>query len=83
MIERRAYVRAPRLKPGKIVLKDGLSVFDCTLRNVSVAGACLLVGNGLSLPGDFVLKLDGNTIRCDVAWRRLDRVGVSFRPTAG
>jgi hypothetical protein len=83
MIERRAHVRAPRLKPGKIVFKDRLLVYDCTLRNVSEAGACLLVANGFSLPGDFTLTLDGSTVRCNVAWRRPDRIGVSFQPGLG
>jgi len=83
MIERRAHVRAPRLKPGKIVFKDRLLVYDCTLRNVSLGGACLLVRDGFSLPGDFMLRLDGDTMRCSVAWRRPDRIGVSFQPGRG
>jgi PilZ domain len=80
MDERRASPRARRLKAGKILLNDGHSVFDCSVRNVSASGACLLVGNGFLLPGDFKLTLDGDTRRCDVVWRRLDRMGVSFRP---
>jgi hypothetical protein len=80
MEERRASPRARRLKAGKIVLNDGYSVFECSVRNVSATGACLLVGNGFLLPGDFKLTLDGDTRRCDVIWRRPDRMGVSFRP---
>jgi PilZ domain-containing protein len=79
MDERRANPRARRLKPGKIVLNDGKSVFDCSVRNVSATGACLLVGNGFLLPGEFKLTLDGDTKRCDVIWRRPDRMGVTFR----
>jgi PilZ domain len=80
MEERRASPRARRLKAGKIVLNDGRSVFECSVRNVSATGACLLVGNGFLIPGDFKLTLDGDTRRCDVVWRRPDRMGVSFRP---
>jgi hypothetical protein len=80
MDERRASPRARRLKAGKIVLNDGRSVFECSVRNVSATGACLLVGNGFLIPGDFKLTLDGDTRRCDVVWRRPDRMGVSFRP---
>ena len=80
MEERRASPRARRLKAGKIVLNDGRSVFECSVRNVSATGACLLVGNGFLIPGDFKLMLDGDTRRCDVVWRRPDRMGVSFRP---
>ena len=80
MEERRANPRARRLKAGKIVLNDGQSVLDCSVRNVSATGACLLVGNGFLIPGDFRLKLDGDTRRCAVIWRRPDRMGVSFRP---
>jgi hypothetical protein len=80
MEERRASPRARRLKAGKIVLNDGRSVFECSVRNVSATGACLLVGNGFLIPGDFELTLDGDTRRCDVVWRRPDRMGVSFRP---
>ena len=80
MDERRASPRARRLKAGKIVLNDGRSVFECSVRNVSTTGACLLVGNGFLIPGDFKLTLNGDTRRCDVVWRRPDRMGVSFRP---
>jgi hypothetical protein len=80
MDERRASPRARRLKAGKIVLNDGRSVFECSVRNISETGACLLVGNGFLLPGDFRLTLDGDTRRCDVVWRRPDRMGVCFRP---
>ncbi len=81
MSERRTNDRARRLKAGKIFLNDGHSVFDCSVRNVSATGALLLVGNGYTLPGIFKLALEGDTRRCEVAWRRPDRIGVKFQRT--
>jgi hypothetical protein len=79
MIERRADMRARRFKAGSIVFNDAASVFDCTVRNTSIGGACLLVTNPLTVPGDFELMTEGERRPCTVAWRRPDRLGVSYR----
>lgn len=67
------------LKGGKIVINDGFSTFDCTIRNLSETGAKLLVSSSLAIPKRFELKLDdGRHFACDVAWRTETEIGVHF-----
>jgi len=79
MIERRTDVRVRRFKAGTIVFNDAASVFDCTVRNISATGACLLVASPLTLPAEFELMIEGERRPCAVAWRRPDRVGVEYQ----
>jgi hypothetical protein len=79
MIERRTDVRVRRFKAGTIVFNDAASVFDCTVRNMSATGACLLVTSPLTIPAEFELMIEGERRPCAVAWRRLDRVGVEYQ----
>jgi hypothetical protein len=58
MSERRTTGRQRVLKAGKIVFNNGASVLDCTVRNVSGTGACLMVVNALAVPAEFDLRLD-------------------------
>ena len=50
----------------------------CTVRNMSPAGALLLVANAYGLPEQFDLNMHGHSRRCTARWRRLDRIGVKF-----
>jgi len=77
--ERRSAQRHRTLKAGKIVLHQGASVLDCTIRNLSTAGASIAVPNTTTVPAEFELQFDGDTRHCEVAWRRLDRLGVKFK----
>jgi hypothetical protein len=77
--ERRTAQRHRTLKTGKIILHQGTSVIDCTVRNVSATGAAISVPNAATLPAEFGLQFDGETRPCTVAWRRLDRMGVKFK----
>jgi hypothetical protein len=76
--ERRTVQRHRTLKAGKIVL-HGASVLDCTIRNLSPAGACIAVPNAAIVPAEFELQFDGDIRHCEVAWRRMDRLGVKFK----
>ena len=78
-IERRTAPRHRTLKAGKIVLHQGASVLDCTIRNLSATGAAISVSNAATVPAEFELQFDGETRSCIVAWRRLDRLGVKFK----
>jgi hypothetical protein len=80
--------RAPRhrvFKAGKVLFNRHFSAVDCVVRNVSSTGACLELESSISLPDEFELSiLKDNVVRaCRVAWRRLDRVGVTFVQTPG
>ena len=78
MAEKRTNERRRALKGGKIVLNNGVSVIDCTVRNVSKTGALIGVPTAALVPGEFELRWDGNRQRCVAVWRAPDRIGVKF-----
>ena len=76
--------RAPRrrvLKGAKISFHHLGTSTDCTIRNLSDTGACLLVASPVGIPDDFDLVLGdgGATKHCRVEWRSGNKIGVSFR----
>lgn len=67
------------LKGGSIVVNNGFSTFDCTIRNLSESGAKLAVTNALGIPEQFELAMhDGRRFACEVAWRTQTEIGVRF-----
>jgi len=74
--------RAPRqrtLKGGRIVINDGFSTFQCTVRNLSDTGARLKVASILGIPDQFQLVMDdGRKFSCSVVWRTAEEFGVTF-----
>jgi len=78
LVERRAERRRRQLKPASIVFNHANSVYDCVVRNVSTAGACLAVPYAKTVPAEFELRADGSKRDCDVVWRGDDRMGVKF-----
>ena len=81
MVEHRAQPRHRTLKAGKIVFNHRFSVVDCTIRNLSVAGACLQVPSTVGIPDNFDLLIepDKATRPCRVAWKNENRIGVAFQ----
>ena len=79
MNERRTDPRQRMLKAGTIVYNNSSSVYDCTVRNLSKGGACLMVNGGLTVPPEFELRMEGTRRQCIVTWRRPDRIGVKFQ----
>jgi hypothetical protein len=76
--------RAPRhrvLKGAKISFHQLGTSTDCTIRNLSDTGACLIVESQAGIPNDFDLVLDSSkTVKhCRVQWRSTNKIGVSFR----
>jgi hypothetical protein len=73
---------APRqrvLKGGRIVINDGFSTFQCTVRNLSETGARLKVASIIGIPDTFQLVMDdGRKFACTVAWKTEFEVGVKF-----
>jgi hypothetical protein len=80
MEERREKRRQRTLKAGKIVFNQKRSVLDCTARDLTETGACLVIGSSIGLPESFELLIPIDNIRrsCLVMWRSADRVGVKF-----
>ena len=78
--EKRIIRRQRVLKGGKIIFADGNSVVDCVIRNLSVAGARLVVPTTVGLPQEFTLldSHSGRSYIAKVAWRRGETMGVEF-----
>jgi hypothetical protein len=52
---------------------------DCTVRNLTKAGALLKVASTVGIPDHFELKLEHENFRpCHVVWRRDDAMGIEF-----
>ncbi|MEW6450674.1 MAG: PilZ domain-containing protein [Pseudomonadota bacterium] len=80
MNERRGQPRQRVLKSGKIATNQRVSVFDCTIRNLSLRGACIEMGSTIGVPQSFELTIepDGVSRACKVIWRSERRIGVAF-----
>jgi hypothetical protein len=78
MIEKRAVPRRRLLKAGKI--EFGGSAIDCSVRNVSNAGAALDVESPVGIPEKFTLIIPNDKLRfaCRVVYRKEKRIGVAF-----
>ena len=78
-IERRSEARRRRLKSGHIVFNHATSVYDCVVRNVSTAGACLAIPRPEMVPTEFELRADGSKRFCRIIWRGEGRIGVKYQ----
>ena len=78
MTERRANMRKRVFKAGTIEF-DGAGV-ECTIRNISVAGAALDIATPLGIPHEVTLNILSHHRRqhCHVVWRKERRIGVAF-----
>jgi hypothetical protein len=76
--ERRLVSRHQASRIAKIILHRRLPGGNCTISNVSPAGALLLVANAHGLPKQFDLDMDGYRRPCIARWRQFDRIGVKF-----
>jgi len=79
MEEKRKIQRHRTLKAGSINF-NRTNVFDCSVRNLSPAGACLEVANQIGIPDDFLLVVESDHVKqpCHVIWRTMTRLGVQF-----
>ena len=79
MEERRTTPRLRALKAARVVLPGGYSTFDCTVRNLSAAGAKLVLESTFDVPASFHLNFeDGSVFSCSVKWRNPKELGVAF-----
>ncbi|MBO6720158.1 MAG: PilZ domain-containing protein [Enhydrobacter sp.] len=77
--ERRDAPRRRTLFSGKIIFNQQSSVFNCIVRNISDAGACLEIDSPVGIPDQFELLVEDAGIKADyrVIWRRGKRIGVT------
>jgi hypothetical protein len=80
-MERRKNSRQRTLKSEKIVFNNRASVIDCTIRNLTNAGAMLLVASTVGIPDslDLLIETRRPLQACRVTWRRKEALGVVFR----
>lgn len=77
--EKRIAPRHRTLKGAKIVINDGFSTFQCTVRNLSASGARLKLVSIVGIPDTFQLVLDdGQKFECAVVWKTAVELGVRF-----
>lgn len=77
--DNRADPRQRVLKGGRIVINDGFSTFQCTVRNLSAAGARLKVPSIVGVPDTFELLMDdGRKFACKAVWKTEFEIGVQF-----
>ena len=79
MDDRRQSPRMRVLKSGKILVAEKAPAILCTVRNVSVSGACLQIDNQYGVPDVFQVVIDGVQRPCRVMWRAQQRMGVSYK----
>lgn len=80
MDERRKGVRSKSLLGARIVYNNRGSTIDCTVRNISPAGARLVFGGPVAAPDEFdlVISQKERTHRCRIVWRKANEIGVAF-----
>lgn len=80
MDDKRQVQRARVLQGGVISFHQLGTTIDCTVRNLSKTGACLMVTSPVGIPNEFMLVLDRDKMprRCRLAWRAADRIGIAF-----
>lgn len=78
--EHRTQLRHRVLKAGMIVFNRAGGI-ECTVRNLSETGACLIVESPVGIPPSFELVIERDHLarQCEVVWRTEHRIGVKFR----
>ena len=77
--ERRSVARRRALKTARIAFKGHAATIDCTVRNLSDRGACIIVESSIGIPDTFDLVLDqASVFDCLVTWRKATQIGVEF-----
>lgn len=84
MIERRKFRRARTILGGVICFNGRQSTVECSVRNLSTAGARIHFTNTALLPDEFDLAIPRKerTWRVRTIWRAEDTAGVAFFETA-
>ncbi|MBI1201898.1 MAG: PilZ domain-containing protein [Rhodopseudomonas sp.] len=78
-MEKRRISRQRTFKGGSIIFGTAVAI-DCTIRNLSKAGAALDIESPVGIPDEFTLLIKPEFIKrnCRVIWRSAKRIGVEF-----
>jgi hypothetical protein len=78
--DRRVHPRHRVCKGAKIAFNNRGSMIDCTIRNLSAAGAGLQIASPVGIPDDFELVFNDGTsvLACRIIWRSATQLGVAF-----
>ena len=78
MEEKRKHPRTDIDEPAYV--SAGGSVMSCTVRNISLEGAAIEVGEPAFVPPRFrlVMAKDSSVRECRIAWIQKNRIGLSF-----
>lgn len=84
MQDQRRIRRTTVNKAAKIGFNDQSLLFDCTVRNITMYGACIETVHSAPELETFALSFDDfrSARACDVVWRDNGFVGVAFRAAA-
>ncbi len=78
-VERRKSERRRLLRRGRIVYRQGHSVIECVMMNISEAGAALKAPMTFGVPTTFELRVEnGQRYDVEIAHRSFDTMGVRF-----
>ena len=80
MIEARQAERIRSFLRARIIYNNQNSTIECTVKNISSAGAKIELGNAMSIPDAFDLEIPqkGRTYRARLTWRDATAIGVRF-----
>src|SRR3712207_4723993 len=78
--DRRLRRRAPTILEGRIQIEDRASDIECTVRDISEAGAQIFLHSPVELPAEFTINIPkrGLSARVRMMWSRDRRHGVMF-----
>jgi hypothetical protein len=78
-MEKRRIPRLRTFKGGSIMFGIAVAI-DCTIKNMSAAGAALEVESQVGIPSEFVLLVKPERVKrnCRAIWRSAQRIGVQF-----
>jgi hypothetical protein len=66
------------LKTAQIVLSDNAPRLECSIRNLTQAGACLQLSTTYGLPVNFDVIIEGVRRPCRSIWRTETKIGITF-----
>jgi hypothetical protein len=80
MTEARHHERVRTILGAQIVFNNRNSTLECQVRNISSAGAKLVLSESVTLPEEFEIHIPqkGRTFRARLRWRTPDGAGIEF-----
>ncbi|MFK7903332.1 MAG: PilZ domain-containing protein [Nitratireductor sp.] len=78
--DNREHNRRRVLQSGKLIFNNGVSLFDCVVRNMSAKGALVEIDDPNFLPSSFEFKLSDSheKVKAKAVWKKNRTVGISY-----